>query len=208
MNKKIVIIAGGRLIPVPLLKAEMQSCDFIIAVNGGLSNASKLEVTPDLVIGDMDSAPAISINIPAKIYPQQKDYTDLELALEHAFTLNPEFITLMGALGDRIDHSLANLFLLNRIPFPVGKILTEEAEIFLLVKSTIFSAQVGSIISLLPLSDNVEEIFMDGVYYPLLGETLSFGQCRGISNIAIEREVKISFTRGKLLVIKYFKTEV
>lgn len=62
--------------------------DIIVAADGGADLLLKAEIAPDWVIGDNDSA---QMSLPAEtkriLFPQDKDYTDGELAISLALCL-------------------------------------------------------------------------------------------------------------------------
>ena len=90
----------------------------MIGVDGG--NAALLEsgLLPHLAVGDFDSAGAemhkrlVRMGVPIKKLPAEKDMTDTHFAVTEALKRRPGTVLLLGALGTRFDHTLANLFLL------------------------------------------------------------------------------------------------
>lgn len=99
---------------------------FCIAADGGLDLIQELGIVPDLIIGDMDSLEGgnilarLSLNEAVRIkrLPAEKDDTDMLAAIREGLEAGCDFFELYGALGGRIDHTLANiqclLFLLNK----------------------------------------------------------------------------------------------
>ena len=93
----------------------------IICCDGGMRHAMKLGITPDYIVGDFDSVSSDvleyyrSQNIELKQVPCRKDETDMELGINHAIEIGADDITLIGGIGSRMDHTLANVFLLIRI---------------------------------------------------------------------------------------------
>jgi len=91
---------------------------FIISADGGVSNCIYMNISPDLIIGDMDSTLASDINhfisqnkkIKLIRFKHNKNESDIQLAIDYAIKKGYEKITIIGALGKRIDHSLANIF--------------------------------------------------------------------------------------------------
>ena len=102
-----------------VLYSRMQTFSSIIAVDQGLEQCLKMKISPNWVVGDFDS---VDPKILAKISPEkiiqlktEKDFTDLEAAIEKAKSLErPMFI--FGALGERLDHTLGNIFQLLNNP--------------------------------------------------------------------------------------------
>ena len=92
--------------------------DLLLAADGGAHHALALDLVPHVVIGDLDSltedgqARLRSAGARFITHPKAKDETDLELALTYAIQQGAEEILILGALGGRLDHTLANLLLL------------------------------------------------------------------------------------------------
>ena len=115
--KRIIIFANGDLPDLEKARALLRDDDFIIAADGGTRHALALGLTPKIIIGDMDSLPAnfeiSKFDDDVILYPQDKNETDLELAIQHALTLNPEQIIILAALGGRLDQTLGNIALIS-----------------------------------------------------------------------------------------------
>ena len=87
----------------------------VYCADGGLRHAGPLGVTPDVVVGDFDSADAELMDSYAKAgarferHPANKDFTDTELAAEAALRGGCGAALILGALGGRLDHTFANI---------------------------------------------------------------------------------------------------
>lgn len=119
-HKTVVIVTGGTQVSEQLLKSETQSCDYLIAADGGVKLLVKYGIRPDLIVGDFDSAPQaewsnVFEQVPVVTFPVEKDYTDTELAVIEALKQPCERICILGGTGTRLDHTLANMMLLQRI---------------------------------------------------------------------------------------------
>ncbi|NMA95662.1 MAG: thiamine diphosphokinase, partial [Clostridiales bacterium] len=110
---KIAIFSNGRVKDYAYIKSLIGDVDYIICADGGVRHCSEMGLVPNFIIGDMDSAPAELIagykkaGIDIEIVPTEKDDTDTQLAVDKAIEMWPEEIILVGALGDRWDHSYA-----------------------------------------------------------------------------------------------------
>ncbi|MBE3086953.1 MAG: thiamine diphosphokinase [Bacteroidetes bacterium] len=215
MSKKIIIVSGGRFGDPIFFKKKIAEigASLIIVCDGGVRHLQKLGIKPDVIIGDMDSIePAQLANYSAQgvqiiKYPANKDFTDTELALDYALNLKPTTIYIWGALGGRLDHTLANVFLLRK-----GKdvsiktyLIDEYCEAFIVDKEAVFVDAKGVTISLFAFSPKVEGLSLSGFVYPLQDAILSMGESRGVSNIINEADAKISVRVGNLLVIRYWQ---
>lgn len=208
-EKTVIIIANGSFTNPDFYLRQISGNEFIICADGGAKYALMLGITPHLVIGDLDSIDGETYtNLLEQTtefikYPSEKDESDLELALLKAIDLKPQEIVMWGALGKRIDHLVANLFLLT-LPLKQGirtKIIDEKHEIYVIDKEIELKGTKGDLLSLFPLSPEVKGVRTQGLKYRLQGETLLLGPTRGLSNEFMKETVKVTFEDGLLLVI-------
>ena len=217
MSQIINIVSGGRLGDQSFFQekiAKMENC-LIICCDGGARHVQYSGIKPDVIIGDMDSidftllASYSTSGIKIIKYPKNKDYTDTELALDYALSMKPEAIFIWGALGGRIDHTMANVFLLCKGQEKGIKtyLMDEYGEAFVLDKEATFINETGKTVSLLALSPEVTGINLTGFLYHLKEEILVMGESRGISNVINDARAGINIRQGKLLVIKYWQKD-
>lgn len=185
----------------------------IIAVDRGLEVLYELNVVPNHVVGDFDSVSTTILQFyqkNAKVvfhkYNPEKDYTDTDIALKLAIELNSSTITIMGALGKRMDHALANIHILKEaleIGIPC-EIFDSYNKIYLVKENTQLAKDktYGKYISLLPLTTTVKGITLKGFQYPLNNASLSVGLSLGISNEIVEEMATIELKEGILIVIE------
>ena len=118
MNRA-VIFSNGNLSKIEPAKSLIKKGDYIICADGGWNYAKKLNLTPDVVIGDFDSYPIGKNfhNNKTEImkFPAKKDKTDFELAVNLAISKKYEKILIFGIFGDRIDHLMANFLYLSKV---------------------------------------------------------------------------------------------
>ncbi|MCD6518377.1 MAG: thiamine diphosphokinase [Anaerolineae bacterium] len=202
------VIVNGVFSHAERLLPLLDQAEWIIAADGGANWLFSQGRTPHLLIGDLDSvSPSVLQELersgcPIRRYPTAKDETDTELALLEA-AQRSDRILVLGALGGRIDHELANILLLSMPQLGEKKVILFDGRsfIFLLRGSGSLRGCPGDTISLLPLGGDVEGIETEGLEYPLHNETLFFGPARGISNVLLAEEAHITFQHGLLLVI-------
>jgi thiamine pyrophosphokinase len=218
MSQIVNIVSGGRLGDQSFFQekiARMENC-LIICCDGGARHVQYSGIKPDVIIGDMDSidpsllASYSTSGIKIIKHPANKDFTDTELALDYAVSLKAEAIFIWGALGGRIDHTLANVFLLDkgREKGIRAYLIDEYGEAFVLDKETSFINEIGRTVSLIALSPEVTGVTLTGFLYPLKDGTLAMGESRGISNIITDVHAGISVRQGKLLVIRYWQKDI
>lgn len=209
--KRAVIFVNGNLSNFSQAKNIITYQDTLIAVDGGVRHILKLGLTPHVVIGDLDSISSdllgqsrLSPTTTLIKYPHKKDKTDFELAVNFALGKKYNQIIIFGILGDRVDHFLANIFLLTKIQIENRtikiKIIDGKKEIYILNKEIIIDANIGDEISIIPVSAQLQGVTTDGLEYRLNNETLFFGTTRGISNVMNKKTAKITTTKGVALV--------
>lgn len=182
----------------------------IIAADGGARVARWYGLRPQIVIGDLDSIQhgdlAALERGGAQVlrYPPEKDQTDLELALTYAAERGATWIRVLGGIGDRLDQTLANVYLLGA-PALAGRDVRlaagrQEAWLIGAGQHPIAGA-VGDTVSLLPVAGPAIGVTTDGLYYRLIAETLTYHQARGVSNVLSQPTAAITLTGGVLLVV-------
>jgi len=208
-TSRVVIFANG-LVPDPdKLRPLLTSNDFILCADGGTRLALALDLTPHAVIGDMDSIAGADLarieaaRIPMRQFPQDKDETDLQLALQVALERKPHAILILGALGGRLDHTLGNLSMLTdpRLSGIDCRLDDGVEEAFLCQTHAGVRGRPGDLVSLIPWGSPVTGVRTDGLRWHLAGETLYPDKTRGISNEMLGGSAAIDIKRGFLLVI-------
>ncbi|HBX24464.1 MAG TPA: thiamine diphosphokinase [Desulfotomaculum sp.] len=209
---RCVIITGGTIEDLQWLSGVIKERDRIICVDGGAKYAAALKLIPDIIIGDMDSLAhqeldrLASLGAAVREYPPDKDDTDTALAVAEALSGSPEEIIIVGALGTRFDHSLANVHLL-RVALDWGiqaRIINEYNEISLVSPHlpTVVNGRPGELFSLLPLTEEVTGVNVKGARWPLENATFRIGNPYGVSNRLAAGKVVISLDSGLLLLIR------
>lgn len=206
-NARCVVIAAGEILCYDSVKAMLQPDDFIVCADGGLSHCAALGVRPKLLIGDMDSVRS-NTDIPDGteriLFPAEKNYTDTQLALEHVRALGYRDILLCGALGGRLDHTLANLQSLcdcalhGAVCVATDGRTTAQA---LYQGEMVLKRRPDCYFSLLCAGETAEGVYIRGAKYALDNHTLHFHSPRAISNEFLDGDAVISVKSGMLLVL-------
>lgn len=207
---KGLIISGGNVSDYKLLEELSINVDFILCADGGIRHAIAIKRNPDAVIGDLDSTrdedlEYISKNsIPVIKYPVEKDETDTELAINYLIRRGYRDITLTGVTGSRMDHSLANIFLLDRLMTNgiSGRIVDGHNTIYMADKGLSLFRKEGHYVSILPINSDGVTVSLKGFYYPLENEKIEFGSTLGISNKIIDCIGIVEIISGIALVIE------
>lgn len=201
---RAVIIAGGEIREPAFYQSVVLPEDYILCADSGYLNAKKMNLVPDMVIGDFDSSDRSGVpeQIPVRVLPTEKDRTDLHECIVQAIEMGAEEILLFGARGTRLDHSLAAVSL---IYFGLTKNVTlrlidEHNEMFMFNKEAVVPRREGYKLSLLPLTD-VKGICTEGLYYSLAGGEMSWGNPYGVSNEFTAETAHITIESGIMMVI-------
>ncbi|MBW2638489.1 MAG: thiamine diphosphokinase [Deltaproteobacteria bacterium] len=215
MRKKVIIISGGIIEDERFLKERIAEAHdpVIICADGASRQLLAQDIIPAVIIGDMDSVEEDILRYfeerGSKVvrYPKRKDETDTWLAIEYAFNINPDEIIILGALGGRIDHALANIFLLVKAAEKgvKTKIVDETCELFVVADTVTITGNAGDTVSLFPLSSSVSGITLKGFDYPLSDGEMAIGTPFGISNSLAEERGTISVETGYLLVVRFYR---
>ena len=211
-----MIIAGSGIDDLEFLRRRIETAapKTVLCADGGARYAHALGIIPDLIIGDMDSLEEELLRhfeekgVAVAPYPVRKDETDTQLALERALAMDPEEILIFGAMGRRLDHTMANLGLLMMGPekgVPI-KLVDEDCEIFVTAGVATVSGQKGQTVSIFAWGGEARGITLEGFEYPLEGATMNLARPCGISNRLTEEEGLIRVDMGCLLVIHYLST--
>lgn len=206
---RAVIFVNGELKDPKTIRDQLRAGDLVVAADGGLRHLDGLGLQPSLIIGDLDSAPAERITtleeagVEVRHYPRTKDQTDLELALQAVQQKGCREILVAAAYGDRVDHTLGNVFLLALPWLEECKVRLDdgETEAFLVLDAATISGREGDIVSLIPLGGDVEGVVTSGLQYALKDEALGVGGTRAISNVMVGTQASISVRQGRLLCV-------
>jgi len=205
----VLILANGEWGDVTRLRQRAERADRVVAADGAWAKAVAAGISVDLVIGDLDSLTAEqktslrASGVEVQIHPVDKDFTDLDLALDHALSLSPEKLIVFGAFGGRIDHTLANVLLLERaVARGIEVELIVDGETAWMIRGgfTLPIGRAGDRVSLIPLSEEAV-VRTDGLRYRLNDEPLSRARARGISNVIEEIPVRIAVRSGTVLAV-------
>ncbi len=207
MSMNITIISSGTMKNKEFYENVLKNSDIVICADGGANNIESLGLKPDYIIGDMDSIkPEILSKFEKEdvkiIKDDNQEKTDTELAIELALSLNPKKITLLGCIGSRFDHVIANALSLEKIPPEIEAIMLDDKNEIRLLKGGVLNifGSKDDIISVTPLT-SIEGLNYEGLKWDVKDGNFDFGWF-GVSNRMTGSYARISLKKGKLLVIK------
>jgi thiamine pyrophosphokinase len=204
-----VIIANGDPPDRETAHRHAGQADLLLAADGGARHALALGLVPHVVIGDLDSldenqlARLRSAGARFIVHPAAKDETDLELALLYAVERDADPIVVLGALGDRLDQTLANVMLLT-MPALIGRdvrLVDGPQTAFVVRDEATLTGEPGDTVSLIPLGGDAHGVTTSGLAYPLADGTLLFGPALGVSNEMTAPQARLQVHDGLLLCV-------
>lgn len=189
---------------------KLPAHDYILCADNGMKHAKKLGIKPNEILGDFDSCNLSDLDfykeqgIKIITSPCEKDETDTELAIDRAIELGASTIYVVGGLGTRIDHTLANIHLLYKAwQKGVRAILYNAYNQIQLISDHIHLEGVeGDLVSLIPFTPQVRGVRTKNLAYALDGAEFVFGKPYGVSNYMTHVWAEVSIQEGLLLVMK------
>lgn len=208
--KKCIILANGQPPRKPLF-SFLKRIGFttLICADGGANSAHKYKLLPDIIIGDLDSISNVSFQYYKDrceiLKVERQNDTDVEKCIKYAINKNYSDAILVGATGDRLDHSFCNIGIVIKYSDKINISIIHQKS-FLRVYSGIVNIKTipGEIISLYGITKETR-ILSDGLKYQLKNIALPFGEKESTSNIATKDFVKLKITNGKILIVRDFE---
>lgn len=173
-----------------LVEREAMDCDLRIAADRGAATLLKAGITPDLLVGDNDSIPDHALeslrmaHVPEMISSTHKDVTDLDLAIDAARQAGADRVTVIGATGGRLDHTLAAVGTLMGSADMRPHLVDPGLEAWVVEPGHgRFDLRCeGRTVSVLALSPSAR-VRSSSLRWPLDGLELSLLSSRGVSNV-------------------------
>ena len=178
--------------------------DLIIAADGGYDTLRALGITPDLILGDMDSVSADAAGIERLVYPVRKDETDSFLAYREGVRRGYSEFSLYGCTGGREDHTFANYALLVYARERGHKmtLIGKSSDTFAMINESVtISGEPLSHLSVFAFGGDAHGVSVRGAEYEADRVTLTPSFPLGVSNRFSGGEVRVSVENGKLLVM-------
>ncbi len=207
MGKGCIILANGRPPAKELLEYFMSSgFGTLICADGGANSARLLEMVPDFIVGDLDSIEPDTLqyftgNSTMVKYKRQND-TDVEKCIKFAAKKKFTKCLIMGATGDRLDHSFCNIGITVKFMGLIDIYLVSGESLLEPFTGTIErQCTVGETVSIYGISHDT--LFTtSGLKYKLKSESLPFGVRESTSNIVISEKIKITASTGAGLFVR------
>ncbi|MDR0291623.1 MAG: thiamine diphosphokinase [Elusimicrobium sp.] len=200
--EKALIICNGSTEPAKFLRAQAKN-NFVLCADGGANIAAAAGVTPDAVIGDMDSVTAKTRTKFKKIpwlKIRNQNNTDFEKALDFVKKSDIKKAVIVCAAGGRLDFTLSNLLATARyLPYFDIVFKSRAWEIYPINKTKKFSCRAGTRVSLLPLAA-CAGVSLSGLEYALKNKNLTPADTLTLSNRAVNNNFEVRIKKGLMLV--------
>ncbi len=195
----------GAMSLTPALRPYPAPGDYVIAADRGFDSLMAYGVTPDLAVGDFDSL-GHRPNHPNVIQlPTEKDDTDMVYALREGLGLGYRRFVLLGGVGGRLEHTLANLQLLDWLTTNGAQgVLAGEKTVATCIRdgdSLTFPATLEGYLSVFCNSGSAEGVTLSGLKFPLDKAELAGSFPLGVSNQFQGQEATVTVEKGSLLLL-------
>ena len=202
-NQRICYVVGAMSLS-PSLRPYPAPGDYVIAAARGYGSLMAYGVTPDLVVGDFDSLGRTPSHPNVIQLPAEKDDTDMVYALRKGLELGYRRFVLLGGVGGRLEHTLANLQALAWLTTQGARgVLAGEGTVATALRDETmpFPAGLSGFWSAFCLSGQAEGVTLRNLKFELTGHTLSADFPLGVSNEFTGEAAEVSVARGTLLAM-------
>ena len=201
--QRCVIVGGAGIREYQRIRESLRGDDWFVYCDGGLKHVQELGREPNLIVGDFDSHEQPATDTETIVLPCEKDDTDTFFAVKEAVRRGYDDFLLIGVIGERLDHTLANLqglaFLAQR--GAKGYLYDQNFAFTAIWNDDLFlPPREEGIFSVFALGEPAEGVSILGGRYPLENDTLSPYFPLGVSNHFEGQPVSISVKKGCLLV--------
>ena len=178
--------------------------DLIIAADGGYDILKKNRIKPDILLGDFDSITELPENIKLIRHPVKKDDTDTFLAYKTALEKGYKNFVILGGVGGRVDHTIANIQTLLNIAKNGGRgfLIGKSSVMTTIFNSNIeFSERHTGNLGVFAQGNDAYNVTISGLKYEADNVTLKVDTPMGVSNEFIGERAVIKVQNGALFVV-------
>ncbi len=202
---RCVIIGGADINNYEKIRKHLKNDDYNIFCDCGLKHKDELNIEPHLIVGDFDSHDKPKTTTETIVLPREKDDTDTFFAVKEAIRRGYDEFLLIGAVGNRLDHTLVNVSILNYLyeNNKKGIIIDDYSEMEIISDEVAEVTDDYSYFSLLNLFGISEGVTIKNAKFPLENGTITPEYQYATSNEVLKgHTAEISVKKGKLLLIK------
>lgn len=204
-KQRCVIVGGANINNYAFICEKLQDDDYVIFCDSGLKHLLQLQVAPSLIVGDFDSHDNPHLEVETIVLPCEKDDTDTVFAIKEAVRRGFTDFLLIGVVGARLDHTLANVSILLYLD-SLGKrgcIIDDYSEMEIVSDQAVSISEAYSYFSLLNVTGCAKGITVTGAKYPLEDAEITCEYQYGVSNEVLPgATATVRVKQGKLLLIK------
>ena len=208
--ERCVIVGGAGINEYDRVRAALRSDDVFVFCDSGLRHMDALGVKPDLIVGDFDSHENPQMNAETIVLPREKDDTDTFFAAKEMMRRGFDEFLLIGVIGARLDHTLANVSILLMLD-AAGKHAKAiddfgEMEIVSAADGRPGEAAVDdsyAYFSLLNITGEAEGITIRNAKFPLEDGRIDCDYQYAVSNeVLLGQTAEVMIRKGRVLLIK------
>ncbi|HPN61456.1 MAG TPA: thiamine diphosphokinase [Bacilli bacterium] len=177
--------------------------EMLVGVDGGINYIIQMGLTADLGIGDFDSCNIEEVVMACskvKVFPKEKEKSDLELAILEVKDLHHEKIVIYNGTGGRLDHFIAILNVLIKYSEANIEVVDEHNLMRIISQPTKLVKRDYKYFSLFALEEGTI-ISLQGFKYPLTNYHLAIHDNLCLSNELVE-DGFLEVNNKKILVIE------
>lgn len=205
-NKKVkcIIVSGAPDDDYDFLKEKLKKESYIIAADSGYLKCIKVNVIPDLIIGDFDSSPIPDVDTEIIRLPAEKDDTDTFYCVKKAIELGFKEIEILCAIGNRADHNYSNMLCLEHCRANGIKcsIVNRRNKLQLVDNEIMIDDSEYKYFSLFAFLGDVVGLSIKDAYYELDNTDMKLYEQYAQSNCFKDKPVRISVKKGTILLIQ------
>ena len=200
------IYVGGSIYPENITE-HPKGEDLRIAADGGYANAKRLGERIDIAVGDFDSFAKHKIDEGVELVelPAEKDLTDSQVCVETAISRGADEIIIIGGLSGRLDHTLANLSVLQDLHTRhIHGYITDGNNRAHYIKATshLVARSAYKYLSLIAVDETCKGVSIKGCKYELKNQPVHRRLQFAVSNEITGNCALVSVKKGGLYVIE------
>ncbi|MGN0522989.1 MAG: thiamine diphosphokinase [Eubacterium sp.] len=206
--RKCIVVSGAPNDCCDYLKKNIRDNDYIIAADSGYTRLITTGIIPNVIVGDFDSSNQPEIDCEIIKLPCEKAYCDtlecVMLAIERGFS----DITILNAIGNRMDHTYANMLILNycREKGAICRICDEHNRLSLITEKTEIYKDYNNF-SLFAYLEDCKGVTIKGAHYTagfynLEKLDIKQGDMFAVSNFVDSDKCEVDLESGTLLLIE------
>ncbi len=203
MTSRALVVCNGEPPSRKLSKSLARRATLIAAADGGANVCKAIGLTPDIIIGDLDSIKQSTLRYFRKaevMLVRRQDNTDLEKVLDELRRRRVRDVDILAATGKRLDFTLGNLCVIWKYVKQMNIVFQGNSFYALPVSGQLsLRAKRGTTVSLLPFGP-CGGITLRGLRYPLTNASMRVGDI-GVSNVVRKSPFTVSVKRGRMLLI-------